>query len=197
MTRRPRIAKTREQKLRDCETHLYFLWEAYQKYLKQEDRFKQISAELRVLVCEAGRNKPLLLNCMDDLGFSYAVPPPRKRPIIMVGELFRENSSIQAAVAGPIPLRDFVNKAHAVIVGDREYSYGDLTSAVSQQLGSSHEDEAVDESIFHLQNFGISGRAGHIAPIIQLAKIVNDCGARFIGFLHEKHNYEPRYFKRR
>ena len=47
-----RIPKTLEQRMQDCETHLFFLRDALRLYPCQPDRFKQIAAELRVL---AGR----------------------------------------------------------------------------------------------------------------------------------------------
>lgn len=94
MGQKQRIAKTAEQRLCDCETHLYFLWDAYRLYPQQRDRFKQIAAELRLLVCETKMNKPLLLNLMDVYGLSYDVQPPGKyqggpplkpQPLPMVG----------------------------------------------------------------------------------------------------------------
>ena len=94
MTKMPRIAKTPEQRLRACETHLYFLWDTRRLYPQQRDRYKQIAAELRILVCKTRANKPLLLNLMDEFGFSYKIQPPgrdnggpplKPQPLPMVG----------------------------------------------------------------------------------------------------------------
>lgn len=94
MIRKQRIPKTNEQRLSECEAHLYFLWDARRLYPEQRDRFKQIATEVRVLVCETGQNKPLLLNLMDEYGFSYEVQPPgthaggppmKPQPLPMVG----------------------------------------------------------------------------------------------------------------
>jgi hypothetical protein len=93
-TRKPRVSKTPAEKLADCETHLYFLWDALRLYPEQRDRFKQIAAELRVLVCETRMNKPLLLNLMDEYAFVHEVQPPgvsasgpplKPQPLPMVG----------------------------------------------------------------------------------------------------------------
>jgi hypothetical protein len=73
---KPRIPKSLEQRVQDCETHLYFLWDARRLYPAQEDRFKQIAAELRILVCETRTNQPLLLNLMEELDFTFDVQPP-------------------------------------------------------------------------------------------------------------------------
>ena len=79
MTRKPRIAKSEAQILSECETHLYFLWDAFRLYSQQRERFKQIAAELRILVCETRKNKPLFLDLMDKYNFKYEVQPPGLR----------------------------------------------------------------------------------------------------------------------
>lgn len=92
-TRKHRVPKTSAERLADCETHLYFLWDAVRLYSEQPDRFKQIAAELRVLVCETRMNKPLLLNLMDEFSFVYEIKPPRAsasgppllQPLPMIG----------------------------------------------------------------------------------------------------------------
>ena len=121
---------------RDCETHLYFLWEARRLYPEQPDRFKQIASELRVLVCRTATNHPLLLDLMDELNFSHEVPPPGppfdKQPTPIVGwrdepiqqELTAEAQASlgdegriaavlekQAGLRRAIPLREDVDKA--------------------------------------------------------------------------------------
>lgn len=97
-TRKRRVSKTSAERLTDCETHLYFLWDARRLYPEQRERFKQIAAELRVLVCETRMNKPLLLNLMGEYGFVYEVQPPgvsgsgpplKPQPLPMVG--WRDN----------------------------------------------------------------------------------------------------------
>ena len=75
-TRKQRIPKPPAQRLSECETHLYFLWDARRLYPQQRDRFKQIAAELRILVCETLMNKPLLLDLMDEYDFMHEVQPP-------------------------------------------------------------------------------------------------------------------------
>ena len=211
---------TKEQMLRDCESHLYFLWDARRLFPQQQDRYKQIAAELRVLVCEFGSNRPLLLNLMDKYGFSYDVHPPGhpfdRQPIPMVGwrddpayqqlagevaatmgdeEKLGELLEKQASLRHPVPFREFVNCGLAVHIAPHDYSYRDLTRAVAEQIGSSHEDEAVDESIVRLRNILIGGIESHIAPLIGFADLVIKVGSMFLGYLVENYGYKPRYFK--
>lgn len=92
--RKPRILKSPAQRLAECETHLYFLWDARRLYPKQRDRYKQIAAELRILVAETHTNRPLLLDLMDQYDFVHEVQPPGTSdsgppvllsPLLMVG----------------------------------------------------------------------------------------------------------------
>jgi len=85
-------------------------------YPEQRDRFKQIAAELRVLVCRTRMNKPLLLDLMDAYRFSYEVQPPgmdtsgpplKPQPLPMVG--WRDDQQ---------HLRLTADLAHALKTGD-------------------------------------------------------------------------------
>ena len=227
MTRKKRIAKAPEQKLNECETHLYFLWDACRLYPKEPERFKQIAAELRVLVCETRSNKPLLLNLMDEYGFSYDIQPPGKDPsgpplkpgpVPMVG--WREDPVEQnlseavaaaiesgdeqamervdaemAALAVPVPFREWVNKGLAVYIRPHDYSNRDLVLAIAQQFGSSHEDDSVEEPILQLQQFVIGGSRGDVAPLIAFARTVIHVGRLFIAQLVADRRYEAAHFR--
>lgn len=98
MVRKTRIEKPPEQRLSECETHLYFLWDARRLYRAQKDRYKQIAAELRVLVGDHKPKRRLLLSLMNEFGFSFDVQPPGppldKQPIPMVG--WRDDPEHQA-----------------------------------------------------------------------------------------------------
>lgn len=221
MASKRRIQKSVLQRVLDCETHLYFLWDARRLYPQQEDRFKQIAGELRVLVCETKHNHPLLLELIEQFGFRYELPPPGppldKHPMQMVGDstspVYQQLAAETAAAKGDeqklsavqekraalrrcVPLREYVEKGLAVVSMQKEYSYRELTLAVAQQLGSSHEDRAVDESLVILQDFRIMGHMGHVVSIIGFADRIIDAGTRFMEFLVSNHGYQPRYLKR-
>lgn len=218
MLPKPRIPKTLEQRLQDCETHLYFLRDARSLYPAQEDRYKQIAAELRILVCETRTNHPLLLNLMEELGFSFDVQPPampfQRLPIPMVGS--RDDSvhqqlaaEFQAAIGDehklsevlqkqvalrrPVPFREYVEKALAVFVAPYDFSYRELTLAIAQQVGSSHEDLTVEEPLIRMQQIRLVGHQGHIAPLIAFADLVLKVGGDFMEFLVLTQSYKLRY----
>lgn len=100
MTRKHRAPKSPEARLVECETHLYFLWDARRLYQEQRDRYKQIAAELRVLVGDHRPSRRLLISMMDEFGFRYEVQPPPppfdKQPIAMIG--WREDPNHLALV---------------------------------------------------------------------------------------------------
>jgi hypothetical protein len=219
---KPRIPKSLEQRLRDCETHLYFLWDARRLYMAQEDRFKQIAAELRILVCETRTNHPLLLNLMDELSFSFDIQPQDapldKQPIAMVGwrddplhqQLTAEVQAAmgdaqklsqllekQASLRRPVAFREYVEKALAVFIAPYDYSFRELILAVAQQVGSSHEDLAVEEPLIRMQHVCLAGHQGHVAPLIPFADLVLEIGEAFVAFLVQTRDYEPRYYKKR
>lgn len=195
MTKRPRVPKGPERLLAACESHLKFLGEALAAYDREPDRYKQLAAELRVLVCKAGRNKPLLLDLMDEYGFVYEVHPipDLPFPITMVGQLHEEPEVDFSAIspeeiwahhrarAKPVRLREFIDRALAVYIRPHEFSYRDLILAVAQQIGVSHEDRTMEKALVELEQFLIGGFSGYGAPLRHCAQLVYDAGVRFMG----------------
>jgi hypothetical protein len=216
-----KVSKPMQERIADCETHLFFLHEALNLFQQQYDRYKQIAAELRVLVCKTRQNKPLLLDLMDELGFTYDVHPPGPPgpltiPIPLVG--WRDDPDFQAhtqevqqaaddeqklatiqknITRKPMPLRDYTDKALAIFIRPFDYSYRDLILSVAQQCGSSHEDKAIDEPIAQMRSLVIDGIESHIAPLIDYARRVVDAGANFILYSVEKGLYRARYFAKK
>lgn len=155
---------------------------------------------------------------MDRYSFAYEVPPPAppfdKRPIPLVddaaqtqfanevqgAELGDETISAtllekQAALRRPLPFREYVDRGLAVFIAPHSYSYRELTLAIAQQLGSSHEDIEVDQSIVQLANFLVGGHPTHLVVLMNFANDVIHVGSEFLKFLHLNHGYSPKYFK--
>ncbi len=220
MSREKRIPKTPEQRLRECETHMYFLWDARRLYDQEPERYKQIAAELRVLVGDHKPKRRLLLAMMEEYGFSYDVQPPGppfdKQPIPLVGwrndpihqALTQEVQAVlgdeekmadvlekQAALRRPIPFPEYVEKGLAVYIRPYDYSYRDLVLAIAQQVGSSHEDHAMDEQLIQMQNIILGNEESHIAVLIQFTDLVIKVGSMFIGHVVQNYGYKSTYFK--
>src|SRR5258708_11883382 len=219
-----RIPRPTQERIAACEDHLFFLHEALKLFPQQRGRYKQIAGELRVLVCETRQNEPLLLDLMDELGFTYDVPPPGPpgpvtMPISLVG--WRTDPDFQAyareleKAAGDqqkraaiheqhnakfrksMPLREYTDKALATFIKPYDYSFRELVLSVSHQCGSSHEDKVIDEPIEQMRSILILGVESHVAVIISYARLVLDAGAKFVLYSVEKGFYQARYFAKK
>lgn len=156
---------------------------------------------------------------MKEYGFTYDVQPPGppldKSPIPMVGwrddpehkkltieleralgndKKLKELLEKQAKLRCSIPFPEYVKKALSVYIKPYDYSYQDLVLAISQQQGSSHEDDTVEEPISKIQNVRIGSDQGHVAPLISFADLVIKVGSDFLNFLIDKYQYEPKCF---
>ncbi len=221
MSRKRRIQKSQQQRLQDLETHLYFLWEARQLFPTQHDRFKQIASGLRILACDHRASRRLLLSLMAECGFQRVVNPPGppfdKRPIPIIGwrndpqlkklaadvevaagdsEKLDQLLEMQAALRRPMPIDEYVDTALAVMVEQQDFSYGQLVRAIAQQLGGSHEDQAVDDTLVVMEQSVIGKLEGHLVPLIHFTDLVLEIGMEFLTYMSESHGYEPRRFLR-
>jgi len=219
-----RVLRPTEKRIAACESHLFFLHEDLKLFPQQYDRYKRIAGTLRVLVCASRKNKPLLLDLMDELGFTYEVPPPGPpgpitMPIGLVG--WRTDPDFQAyareleEAAGDqqkcaairekhnaefrksMPLREYTDKALATFIKPYDYSFRDLVLCVAQQCGSSHEDQAIDEPIAQMGTILLLGVESHVAVIIDYARRVLDAGVNFVLYSVEKGLYQARYFAKK
>jgi hypothetical protein len=216
----PRVSKSPEERIRDCETHLSFLQEARDKYPTDRERYKQVAGELRVLVCKTNRNKPLLLDLMDEYGFYYEVQrdpagPPVKGPMPVVGwrddpvqqELAREveqalgdEQKLNALLARQeslniaLPLRRYVDEGLAVYIAPQDYSYNRLTRAIAEQCGVAHEDEAIEEGLAAMQCILIGNDHSNIRVLISFADTILRAGLEFLAFMVATYRYQLQRF---
>jgi hypothetical protein len=157
---------------------------------------------------------------MDEFGFSYEVQPPPppfdKQPIPMVGwrddpnqlalvrqteaalgddEKMEEVLSAQAALRRPVPFAEYVERGLAVYIAPHDYSFRDLVLAIAQQMGSGHEDTAVDVPLAQMGTVMLGGEQSHIAALVNFADLVLTVGGLFIEHVVKKHGYEPKFFR--
>jgi len=185
-----RIPKSGERLVRDLESQLKFLREAVSTLATEPDRYKIVAAGLRVLVCDFGSNKPLLLDLMDELELDYKISPlpDLPFPLPMVDELEQEQEvdftlmkpeevwAHHRSQAKSYSLREFVARGLAVYVLGHAYSYSDLIRALAEQSGLGHEDRTIDKNILELESFIIGGFHGHVAPLRALAvHVISAC----------------------
>ncbi len=109
----------------------------------------------------------------------------------MLGKVLQK----QAALRRPMPLREYVDSALAVYIAPHDYSYRDLTLAVAQQLGSSHEDRSVDESIAQMHHIRIGGHLSYVAPLLEFTNLIIGVGKQFLVFACTNSDYSLRFFR--
>lgn len=205
-----RVPKQRFRLLADCESHLKFLSEALERLQHEVDRYKQLAAELRILVCSTRSNKPLLLDLLDDYGLRALVHPvPRfPFPCTMVGDIQKHGVDVEAVLglpeadverliveqrskAKPIPLRQWVRQGLAVYNKGREFSYEELVLVVAHQMGGAHEDVTVEKAVLELEPLSIEGYSGLANPLRELGETVLQAGQSLLRFVSKKHGYQP------
>jgi len=203
---RARIPKTGDRLLADLESQLKFLREALVALPSEPDRYKQVAAGLRVLVCDFGSNRPLLLDLMDELGVVHSISPlpDLPFPIPMVDEIDQEPDVDMSAMTPAevwayhrsrgksYPLREFVARALAVYVLGHAYSYADLIRTLAEQSGLGHEDWTIDKNVPALESFIIGGYHGHVAPLRVLSEHVLTAGVEVINCAASL-GYRPHY----
>ncbi len=167
----------------DLESQVKFLREAVHALAREPDRYKLLAGILRILVCEFGTNKPLLLDLMDELDLCYNIAPlpDLPFPLPMVDELDQATEiDLSTMTIDEIwahhrkqgksySLREFVKRGLAVAVLGQRYSYSNLIRTLAEQSGLGHEDWTIDKNIVELETLIIGGYAGYAAPLRVLA----------------------------
>jgi plasmid stabilization system protein ParE len=201
-----RLPKTGERLVADLESQLKFLREALLTLPTEPDRYKQLAAGLRVLVCAFGSNRPLLLDLMDEVGVEYMISPlpDLPFPITMVDEIDEEPTTDLSSMTPDqiwayhrsrgksYGLREFVLRALAVYVLGHAYSYAALIRTLAEQSGLGHEDWTVDQNMVELESFIIGGFQGHVAPLRSLAEHVLAAGIDVVNKAASM-GYRPQY----
>ncbi len=180
---RSKAPKSGDRLVADLESHVKFLREALAKLPGEPDRYKQVAASLRVLLCQFGSNKPLLLDLMDELQLGYSISPlpDLPFPLPMVGDL-EQASDVDLTTMSPeevwayhrsrgqsYSLREFVDRGLAVYFMGHEYSYADLIRTLAEQSGLGHEDWSLDSNVPQMESFQIGGYGGQVAPLVSIA----------------------------
>lgn len=200
--------------IQSCEFHLNLLWEARQKISVDNMRFKQIAGELRILLFETRTNKPLLLKIMDLYGVQARVRPEPDSRFLMIG--WREDPEYKRAYqtmlnppveanalieslhkimppGNPVMFKDWIK--HAVAIGNEygEYSYKELILSLAQQMGCSHEDEAVDALLDMFSQINNNKEPLFLKSLLGCTKTTLGVGAFLFMWLRKSQGYKPKY----
>ncbi|REJ78644.1 MAG: hypothetical protein DWQ47_04115 [Acidobacteria bacterium] len=202
-----RIRKSGQRLVADLESQIKFLREAIQALAEESDRYKQIAATLRVLVCSFGKNRPLLLDLMDELDAVYFISPIPDLPfpiplvddsdkddLLDLGEMSSDDIwQYYRSIAKSYSLREFVRRAEAIHFMGHSYSYQDLIRTLAEQSGLGHEDWKIDQNVPGMESFVIGGVQSHMAPLLNLCEHVLSAATNVVNFASDQ-GYRPHYF---
>lgn len=193
----------------DLESQVKFLREALTLLPSEPDRYKQLAAGLRVLVCGFRQNRPLLLDLMDELGCEYLIlpypapipPPPlvedfgRSAKVDLDAMSPEERAAYDEGRTKPYSLRSHINKGLAIYFQGRAYSYADLIRTLAEQSGLGHEDWSIDPNLPEMESFWIGHLQSHIASLASIAQNVIDASVLVVQKAVTL-GYTPHYLRR-
>jgi|GEM_PF-6562765 len=189
MINKTRIKKTLQRKLSDLDDHLYFLRDSLSKLTAGDLAYiKQVAAELRVLVCKAGV-EGLLWRVNDEIKASDFVNVHlpgdinRDHPLTRGLQFFfvplrRTGQGDPRLTPVEYPLKEIVKNCEAIMVSGDTYTHENLIRAISEQMGSAHEDEGVTPFLVELSNTVVSDQAVLGTALISVADLVIEVGER-------------------
>lgn len=206
MAKNKRIPKPLSQKLNDLDDHLFIVREHLSKLNDSSSHLKVLSAELRTLVCWSSGTEGLLWRLVDELSIDD------KLFLHVPGDLIEDHPlaqglqflivRIQRGGKGDprLPpyyysLKEIIKEKQALVAGGKPFTHGYLIKAVSQQMGSAHEDEGLEEMLVDLKSIFINGVEPFVSVLATDAKLTLDIGERVLDNSEKTHNYKRRHHK--
>ncbi|TVT47099.1 MAG: hypothetical protein FHK82_18210 [Sedimenticola thiotaurini] len=187
MTNKSRIKKTLGRKFSDLDDHLYFLKDSLAKLIGGDPSYiKQVAAELRVLICKAGV-EGLMWRVNEEIEASDIVSvhlpgdvnlehPLAKDLKFFFVPLMRTGLGDPRLIPGEYSLKGIIKNSEAIMVSGDTYTHENLIRAISEQMGSAHEDEGVTPFLVELSNTIVSDQAALSATLISVADLVIEVG---------------------
>ena len=203
-----RIPKTLEEKLKDLDSHLFLLREDRKGLSESRDNLKDMSAELRTLICYSSKTEGLLWRLVDELKVDdeifLHVPGRLKKnhPLVQVLQFYK--ISIQRGGKGHPQLapknhslKHVVKNCESVFAGGHPLTYEYLIKAISQQMGTSHEDDGLEPALVELKSIFINGVEPFIPVLLTVTDFTLEVGERVldsaeqkIGFRRDPHKHD-------
>jgi hypothetical protein len=192
MSKRPqKFPKTLLRRAHDCEAHIKFLSETLDKSLEDDPvYYKQVAAELRVLVADKAPKNRILIKLMSDLQVSISINlpihPPHKWEIIGKDKQIEDYNK-------PIPIKLFCEKGLVCILKGEPYSNNELIRLIAQQEGSSHESSHIDKALAMSHSIHFGGVPSHVYALRVIGKNIRSAGVSFMKYIISNRQYPARY----
>lgn len=170
-----------------CEEHLDLMNDARLKIDAKPHAFRDLAVHLRVLVCQMGRNRPLLLDLIDRHSFTAIVKPAGPPcPQFILSKSFSGDPN-------SLSLREFIQH---FAVHPPEYTVHQFVVDFSSQL-SAHEDVSLTSSVEILRTanvklWGLKSVPLHSHLMVAIYEQVYEMGNRFIKHMVANNGYSSR-----
>lgn len=204
MAKRSKVQKVQkhlQQKLSDLDDHLFLIREHLYRLSEGTAHLKVLSAELRALVCLSSGTEGLLWRLVDELKVSDAlhlhvagnvnVDHPLSR-----GLKFAIIPVQRAGLGDPrLPpnyysLRRLIKNIEAVFVAGKGLTHEYLIKAISQQMGTAHEDEGIEYALDDLKHIFLNGLEPYVPILAKDAEFVLEIGERILEEAEKKLGYQ-------
>lgn len=193
MGKRSRIEKTLYGKLSDLDDHLYLLRDNLHRIGQDKVHLKVLSAELRVLICYSSGTEGLLWRLVEELHVSDAVHlqlaggldpnhPLAKNMHFAIVPIHRAGHGPDDPKLAPrhYTLKWVIKEHEAVFVSGRSITHEWLIKTISQQIGTAHEDDAVEKVLVELGQIFLNGMPSYIPILCFDAELVLEVGERVL-----------------
>ena len=205
-SRKDRIPKTLDQKLSDLDGHLFLLREHLQGLRESSTHLKIISAELRTLVCFSSGTEGLLWRLLDELGINDSiflhVPGKLKRDHPLARGLQFAIVPIQRGGKGDpqltpnhYSLKYVIKECEALIVKGTPLAHEYLIKAISEQMGTAHEDDGLEPALVDLKSIFINGIEPFVPVLATDAELTLEIGERILEHAEKKLGFKRQHHK--
>jgi len=196
-----KIQKTLHQKLMDLDDHLFIVREHLYCLTEGTAHLKVLSAELRTLVCLSSGTDGLLWRLADELKVSDIIY------LHLAGNVNADHSLSRGLMFAFVPLqraglghpklppdyysfKNIIKESEAVFVSGKGLTHEYLIKAVSQQMGTAHEDDGIEYALNDLRQIFINGVEPYVSILATDADLTLEIGERVLEVAEREAGYQ-------
>ena len=209
MSRKNRIPKTLSHKLDDLDAHLFIIREHLRELNESTSHMKVLSAELRTLLCWSSGTEGLLWRLVDELAIDDCIF------LHVPGDLIEDHPLAQGLQFSIVPIqrggkgdprlppyncsfKEIIKERQALIIGGKPIKHEYLIKAISQQMGSAHEDDGLEQMLVDMKSIFIGGLEPYVPVMATNAELTLEIGERVLesaeqGLGYKRHHHKCNY----
>ncbi len=202
-----RIPKTIEEKLKDLDSHLFLLREQRNGLSESKSHIKEMSAELRTLICRAPEYlEGLLWRLVDELKVDdkifLHVPGKLKKDhplaqgmqfyIIPIERGGKGNPKLTPKLHS---LKHVIKECESIFAGGHPLTFQYLIKAIAEQMGLGHEADGIEPALAELKSIFINGVEPYIPVLLEATDFTLEIGERVLVAGEQKTNFKRDHHK--